>query len=124
MRVKKEINIQAEGGGVVVETDPTVPDWAKTPQKPKYTANEVGALPDTYEAPVQSVNGKTGAVTLIASDVGALPNTTEIPIVPEKLPNPQPIVINGVSYDGSERKEVNIQAEGGIVTETDPTVPA
>lgn len=27
------------------ETDPTVPDWAKNPEKPNYTAEEVGALP-------------------------------------------------------------------------------
>ena len=27
------------------ETDPTVPDWAKQPEKPTYTASEVGALP-------------------------------------------------------------------------------
>lgn len=26
------------------ESDPTVPDWAKQPQKPKYSASEVGAL--------------------------------------------------------------------------------
>lgn len=30
---------------VTEETDPTVPDWAKTPTKPAYTAEEVGALP-------------------------------------------------------------------------------
>lgn len=29
----------------VTETDPTVPEWAKQPQKPKYTAAEVGAQP-------------------------------------------------------------------------------
>lgn len=29
------------------ETDPTVPAWAKAPQKPSYTAAEVGALPIT-----------------------------------------------------------------------------
>lgn len=28
----------------VTETDPTVPDWAKQPTKPEYTAAEVGAL--------------------------------------------------------------------------------
>lgn len=28
----------------VKETDPTVPDWAKQPEKPGYTAEEVGAL--------------------------------------------------------------------------------
>lgn len=30
-------------GGITEETDPTVPDWAKQPQKPTYTAAEVGA---------------------------------------------------------------------------------
>ncbi len=39
------------------ETDPTVPAWAKAASKPTYTAAEVGALPDTYTAPVTSVNG-------------------------------------------------------------------
>lgn len=29
--------------GIVEETDPTVPDWAKRPEKPSYTAEEVGA---------------------------------------------------------------------------------
>ena len=31
--------------GIIEETDPTVPDWAKQPNKPGYTAEEVGALP-------------------------------------------------------------------------------
>lgn len=76
------------------EADPTVPAWAKAEKKPTYTAEEVGALPNTTAiptkvseltndskfitasgAPVQSVNGKTGAVTLGAADVGARPNT-------------------------------------------------
>ena len=29
----------------IEETDPTVPDWAKKPEKPSYTAEEIGALP-------------------------------------------------------------------------------
>ena len=33
------------GGGIAAETDPTVPQWAKQPQKPAYTAQEVGADP-------------------------------------------------------------------------------
>ena len=36
-------------------------------------------------APVTSVNGKTGAVTLSASDVGALPDSTVIPTVPTNV---------------------------------------
>lgn len=62
-------------GGILKETDPTVPDWAKQPQKPTYTASEVGALPSSYTPPVTSVNGKTGAVALSAQDVGARPDT-------------------------------------------------
>jgi hypothetical protein len=34
-----------QGGGVAVETDPTVPAWAKEATKPTYTAAEVGADP-------------------------------------------------------------------------------
>lgn len=96
------------------ETDPTVPDWAKQPTKPSYTADEVGAqpkgdyalksdIPDIPDVPVLSVNGQTGDVTLNASDVGALPANTPIP---KSLPSPHPIVINGVAYDGSERVEI------------------
>ena len=36
---------------MTTETDPTVPDWAKQPNKPVYTASEVGALPDTTKIP-------------------------------------------------------------------------
>lgn len=43
---------EIEGKGyLTTETDPTVPDWAKQPNKPVYTANEVGALPDTTKIP-------------------------------------------------------------------------
>ena len=33
------------------ESDPTVPEWAKSATKPSYTASEVGALPDTTVIP-------------------------------------------------------------------------
>lgn len=43
---------EIEGKGyLTTETDPTVPDWAKQANKPVYTANEVGALPDTTKIP-------------------------------------------------------------------------
>ena len=32
--------------GDMVETDPTVPNWAKAPTKPEYTAEDVGAVPE------------------------------------------------------------------------------
>lgn len=34
---------------ITTEADPTVPAWAKEPNKPTYTAEEVGALPDTAD---------------------------------------------------------------------------
>lgn len=57
------------------ETDPTVPAWAKTENKPTYTASEVGAVPTT-----RTVNGKalSGNITLSATDVKALPDTTTL----------------------------------------------
>lgn len=39
----------------------------------------VPAKPEPAAHPVESVNGKAGAVVLTAADVGALPDTTEIP---------------------------------------------
>lgn len=39
---------QSGTGGITEETDPTVPAWAKQPNKPTYTAGEVGARPDTW----------------------------------------------------------------------------
>lgn len=65
----------------IVETDPTVPAWAKASTKPTYTKSEIGlgnvdnvkqysaSNPPPY--PVTKINNKTGAVTLSASDVGA-----------------------------------------------------
>lgn len=54
------------------ETDPTVPDWAKQPNKPNYTASEVGAVPTS-----RTINGKalSSDITLNASDVSARPSS-------------------------------------------------
>lgn len=42
--VTPDVTIKIEiGGGIMQETDPTVPAWAKQPKKPTYTAEEVGA---------------------------------------------------------------------------------
>lgn len=72
---------QIIGLAPTVETDPTVPAWAKASTKPSYTKSEVGlgnvdnvkqysaSNPPPY--PVTKVNNKTGEVTLSASDVGA-----------------------------------------------------
>lgn len=64
-------------GTVALTSDiPSVPSWALAANKPTYTASEVGALPDTYTAPVTSVNGQTGAVTLSIPTVSITQNLT------------------------------------------------
>lgn len=64
---------QTGTGGITEETDPTVPSWAKQAKKPTYTAEEVGARPNTWMP--------------TATDVGALPDTTQIPAATSDLDN-------------------------------------
>ena len=112
--VSSEQGIENNGKFLGVGVDGNV-----TPvDKPTYTADEVGARPDTW--------------TPSAEDVGALPNDTEIPSktsdlendsgfitngdIPEKLPNPQKIIFTGAvtaEYDGSSQQTINIPTGGG-----------
>lgn len=76
---KAYVDEAVKGGVQMDETDPTVPEWAKQPEKPTYTAEDVGAQPagdyalksEIPKVKVTSVNGKTGEVNLTAADVGA-----------------------------------------------------
>lgn len=153
---------QPTGNYLTKELDPTVPEWAKQTHKPAYTAQEVGALPDTTKipsalselsedathrvvtdaekaawnaksnftgsyndltdkpviptVPVQSVNGKTGAVVLSADDVGALPASTVIP-APYTLPIASSTVLGGVqpvAKTDAMTQSVGVDAAGGL----------
>lgn len=61
----------AGGGGIQEEKDPTVPDWAKEPQKPSYTAQEVGALPAGTKIPAKTsdLNNDSGFITNSVADL-------------------------------------------------------
>lgn len=119
--VSSEQGIENNGKflGVGVDGNVTLVD------KPTYTADEVGARPDTWTPSVE--------------DVGALPNDTEIPSktsdlkndsgfitnsdIPEKLPNPQKIIFTGAvsaEYDGSSQQTINIPTGGGSGSYTLP----
>lgn len=54
------------------------------------TASDVGALPDTYVAPVTSVNGQTGTVVLGKSDIG-LGNVDNVQQYSATNPPPYPV---------------------------------
>jgi hypothetical protein len=116
----------------IEETDPTVPAWAKEEEKPAYTAEEVGALPDTTEIPKnlsdlqddaehrtvtdtekQSWNDKSD----FSGNYEDLQGKPIIPTVPTTLPNPQALTITyggrTHTYDGSEALAITIET-GGI----------
>ena len=59
------------------------------------TYSDVGALPDTYSAPVDSVNGQTGTVVLGKSDIG-LGNVDNVQQYSATNPPPYPVTsVNG-----------------------------
>lgn len=58
----------------------------------------VNATGAANAAPVQSVNNKTGAVSLTASDVGALPDTTVIPSKVSDLTNDSGFINKAIYY--------------------------
>ena len=66
------------------ETDPTVPSWAKQPEKPSYTASEVGALPNTTKIPSKTsdLTNDSGYQTaeqvkaIVESELGVIENGT------------------------------------------------
>lgn len=116
----------------IEETDPTVPEWAKAEEKPTYTAEEVGALPDTTKIPKNLSNLQDDAEHRTVTDTEKqswnnksnfsgnyedLQGKPTIPTVPTTLPNPQALTIKygnkTHTYDGSEAIAITIET-GGI----------
>ena len=116
----------------IEETDPTVPAWAKAEEKPTYTAEEVGALPDTTKIPKNLSDLKEDAEHRTVTDTEKqswnnksdfsgnyedLQGKPTIPTVPTNLPNPQSLTIayggKEYTYDGSEAIAITIET-GGI----------
>lgn len=115
----------------IEETDPTVPEWAKAEEKPTYTAEEVGALPDTTKIPKNLSNLQDDAEHRTVTDTEKqswnnksnfsgnyedLQGKPTIPTVPTKLPNPQSLTITyggkEYTYDGSEALAITIETSG------------
>ncbi len=60
----------------VEETDPTVYDWAKAAEKPTYTAEEVGALPDTTVIPTTTSELTNDSGFLTSDDIDTALDTS------------------------------------------------
>lgn len=131
------------GTVVTEETDPTVPSWAKSANKPSYTASEVGAVPTT-----RTVNGKalssditltstdvsavprsrtvnglplSDNINLTAEDVGALPNDTVIPTKVSDLTNDSGFTTNvgtitGITMNGVSKGTSGVVNLGTVLT--------
>lgn len=83
--------LSATGQISLEETDPTVPNWAKQSTKPKYTASEVGALPDTTVIPtvpknVSAFDNDVGYLTQ-HQDLSSYAKKSEIPTKTSQLTN-------------------------------------
>lgn len=77
-KVTAEVKQLSLGAGAPKEeTDPTVPDWAKQPTKPAYTAAEVGAIP----VPSTATVGQT--IRVSAVDESGKPTEWEAVDFPE-----------------------------------------
>lgn len=86
-------------------------------------AADVGALPDTYTAPVVSVAGKTGVVTLVKGDVGlgAVDNTSD---ASKPISTATQAALDTKAADSAVVKLTGNQTVGGVKTFTSaPVVP-
>lgn len=65
------LNDAQNKGGITEETDPTVSAWAKQPNKPTYTAEEVGALPSDTKIPTKTseLTNDSKFITRLVSDL-------------------------------------------------------
>ena len=119
-------SISSTSTGILVETDPTVPAWAKASTKPTYTAQEVGALPadtviPTVPTNISAFTNDSGYLTQ-HQDISGKANSADLADVAtsgdyEDLIN-TPTIPTNVS---------DLTNDAGYITgytETDPTVPA
>lgn len=117
----------------ITETDPTVPAWAKQPEKPSYTADEVGALSaETLPSAINTAMAQAKAsgefdgadgksAYQYAQDGGYTGTEAEFAAklaeqMPDRLPNPNALTFSGSvtgSYDGSAPLSVEIPQGGG-----------
>ena len=89
------------------ETDPTVPTWAKQPNKPSYTASEVGARPNTWMPTASDVGARPVTWMPSYTDVGA-----------DKAGTAQSLVSgHNTNTDAHNDIRLEIQRLGGIIND-------
>ncbi len=99
----EDIGAQPAGSYLTAETDPTVPSWAKQPKKPTYTASEVGARSADWMPTAQ--------------EVGALPNTYTPPNQTAEQVGADPkgtaaAAVSGHNTDNAAHNDIRLLIEG------------
>lgn len=95
---------QIDSGNVnFTETDPTVPEWVKQPQKPTYTADEVGALSADTEIP-----SLEGLATQMYVDNAVADKIT----IPESAEIGQTIAVKEIDEEGKPKSWETINLPG------------
>ena len=122
---------QPTGNYLTEEQDPTVPEWAKQPQKPAYTAQEVGALPDTTHIPTALSELSEDATHRVVTDAekaawnaksnfsGSYNDLTDKPTIPGAytLPIASSTQLGGVqpvAKTDAMTQSVGVDAAGGL----------
>lgn len=98
-------SVLVEGGGVVEETDPTVPDWAKQPSKPTYTYAEI------EEKPTLLVVGETSGTAYDGAK--GKQNATDIATLKTSVAGKQ----DAIAFDGTYNANTNKAATVKTVTD-------
>lgn len=75
----KVSDLTNDSGYLTQESDPTVPEWAKAPSKPTYTATEVGARPDTWMPSAADVGAIPASQKGAESGVAELDSSGKVP---------------------------------------------
>ena len=111
-----------DSGYLTIETDPTVPAWAKAAQKPAYTATEVGALPSNTHIPSTTAE--------LTNDAGFI-TSASLPVNISVLNNDAGYLTEHQDISGkADKTEIPTKVSdltndsGYLTTESDPTVPA
>lgn len=98
--------------GVMKETDPTVSSWAKSPEKPKYTASEVGAYTK------QETNDAIEAAKEIYVGSGEAPKNAVFQVDLEG----EPFILDPIQATENMKTPVGIDAEGKLWVDIDSVI--
>lgn len=115
----------------IAETDPTVPNWAKSPTKPQYTAEEVGAatLSDVQTEVANLVDSAPETLNTLNELANALNNdenfaTTVSTQIGQKYTKPGTGIPSTDLSDSVQSSLSKADTALQSFTETDPTVPS